>query len=260
MRAVSSGAEARQASSPAGFSTTRWSLIISGAKLDTGERAAQKAFAELCHTYWRPIFFFACRRGFPIEEAQDLTQDFFTMMLRENWLQHADRTRGRFRSLLLRSLERFLHDARDKARAQRRGGGVQFIAWDDWMAEAPSHLMVSQRTLEQLRPEQLFDVRWAATVVEQALRQLANECEAKGRRRLFEMLSPYLSMDRAETSYAHLAAQLGVPATAVKRQLHNLRLRYRWLLRKEVARTVADPAEVDEEIRYLCSALAAGSQ
>ena len=260
MRAVSTGAEARKVSKPSGFSTTRWSLIITGAKLETGERAAQRAFAELCHTYWRPIFFFTCRRGFSTEEAQDLTQDFFAMMLRDNWLQHADRSRGRFRSLLLKSLDHFLHDARDKARSQRRGGGIQFIAWDDWMAEAPSHLIVPQSTLEQLRPEELFDVRWAATVVEQALRQLANECEAKGRRRLFEILSPHLSMHQPETCYTQLAATLGLSEPAVKRQLHNLRLRYRWLLRQEVARTVSDPNDIDEEIRYLCTALAAGSQ
>ena len=228
--------------------------------MDSNERAAQKALAELCHTYWRPIFFFICRRGHSPDEAQDLTQDFFAMMLRENWLKHADRSRGRFRSLLLKSLERFLQDARDRAQAQRRGGGIQFITWDDWMAEAPSHLNMSPRTLEKLGPEQLFDVRWAATVVEQAMRQLSDECEAKGRRRLFEALSPHLTAHQPETSYVKLATELGMSEIGMTRQLHNLRLRYRWLLRKEVARTVADPSETDEEIRYLCAALAAGTE
>ena len=258
--AVSSGAEAGQIAAPHGFSTTRWSLIISGAKINTDEQAAQKALAELCHTYWRPIFSFTCRRGYSPEEAQDLTQDFFAKILRGNWLQQVDRKRGRFRSLLLKSLERFLRDERDKTRAMRRGGGLQFVAWDDWMAEAPSHLIISSNALEKLAPEQLFDVRWAATVVEQALRQLSQECETKGRRRLFETLSPYLTAHQPETCYTSLAGELGISEATVKRQLYNLRLRYRWLLRNEVARTIADPGEVDEEIRYLCAALAAGSE
>ena len=257
---MTSGGEARAATKPRGFSTTRWSLIISGSNLNSDERAAQKALAELCHLYWRPIFFFICRRGYSTEEAQDLTQDFFAMLLRRNWLQRAEPQRGRFRSLLLKSLERFLHDARDKTRTLRRGGAIQFVSWDDWMAESPSHLVISRSVLDNVGPEQLFDLRWAATVVEQALRQLSDECEAKGRRRLFEVLSGHLTARQPGISYAALAATLGVPEATVKKQLHNLRLRYRWLLRKEVARTVSDPAEVDDEIRYLCSALAAGSE
>ena len=254
------GGEARATSKPRGFSTTRWSLIISGSNLNSDERAAQKALAELCHLYWRPIFFFVCRRGYSPEEAQDLTQDFFAMMLRRNWLKNAEPERGRFRSLLLKSLDRFLRDAREKTRALRRGGGVQFVSWDDWMSESPSHLVISRNVLDKAGAEQLFDLRWAATVVEQALRQLSDECEAKGRRRLFDVLSGHLTARQPGISYAALAATLGVSEGVVKKQLHNLRLRYRWLLRKEVARTVTDPAEIDDEIRYLCAALAAGSE
>lgn len=257
---MSAGRTTGPESKPRGFSTTRWSLIISGAQQEGDDHAAQKALAELCHTYWRPIYSFICRRGHSTEDAQDLTQDFFVMMLRKNWLQNADPARGRFRSLLLKSLDHFLQDARAKKQALRRGGAVQFVAWDDWMAEAPSQLMISRDTLEHLAPEQLFDVRWAATVVEQALRHLAEECEAKGRRRLFEGLSGHITARQPDTSYATLAASLGVSEAMVKRQLHNLRLRYRWLLRNEVARTVSHPAEIEDEIRYLCVALAAGSE
>jgi RNA polymerase sigma factor (sigma-70 family) len=253
-------AGADQQHTPRGFSTTRWSLIISGSRLDADEQAAQRALAELCHTYWRPIFAYICRRGHSPEDAQDLTQDFFAMMLRKNWLQNADRTRGRFRSLLLKSLDHFLLDARDRRQSKRRGGHVQFVAWDDWMAEAPSHLTVGRETAERLAPEQLYDLRWAATVVEQALRQLADECEAKGRRRLYEMLSGQLAGHQQGPSYTTLAARLGVDEPTVKRQLHNLRLRYRWFLRKEVARTVGDPAQVEDEIRYLCAVLGAAEQ
>ena len=243
---------------PRDFSTTRWSVILLSADTTSDEEKRKNALLQLCRTYWRPIFAFACRRGFSIEDAQDLTQDFFSKILEADWLRRADRSRGRFRSLLLKSLQNFLRDAGEKRSARKRGGGVQFVSWDDWMAEAPSQLSISAQMLESLEPERLFDVRWAATVVEQALRRLAEECQAKGRRRLYEALSPHLAAERADISYGEVAARLGVSETVVKRQLHNLRQRYRWLLRDEIARTVEDPADIEDEIRYLCAALAAG--
>ena len=118
---------------------------------------------------------------------------------------------------------------------------------------------MSSQALESLSPERLFDLRWAVTVMEQALRRLREECEGKGRLRLFDTLSSHLTAERTEVSYANLSAALGLTETAVKKQLHNMRLRYRWLLRDEVAQTVADPADVDEEIRHLCAALSAGT-
>jgi len=105
----------------------------------------------------------------------------------------------------------------------------------------------------------LFDIRWAATVTEQTLRRLREEYESKGRLRLFEVLSSYLTGERSDASYADLGSQLGIPETAVKKQLHNMRLRYRWLLRDEVAHTVENPADIDDEIRHLCAALAAAT-
>lgn len=242
------------------FNTTRWSLIISGADADGDAVKARNALADLCRIYWRPVFSFVCRRGYSTEDAQDLTQDFFVMMLESNWLQNADESRGRFRSLLLKSLQNFLSHAREKTQARKRGGGVQFVSWDDWMAEAPSELTISPEKLESLPPERLFDLRWAATVVEHALRRLSEECEAKGRRRLFDALRGHLTAERADTSYAALANSLGVEESIIKKQLHNLRERYRWLLRDEVAHTVADPADVDAEIRYLCATLSAGTE
>jgi RNA polymerase sigma-70 factor (ECF subfamily) len=241
------------------FVTTRWSLILAGASSDGAAEQARAALADLCRIYWRPVFSFVCRRGYSTADAQDLTQDFFVMMLQTNWLQHADEGRGRFRSFLLKSLQNFIHHAREKDHAQKRGGAVQFVSWDDWMAEAPSQLSISSQTVETLPAETLFDLRWAATVVEHALRRLGEECEAKGRRRLFDALRGYLSAERSDTSYTDLASSLGVAESMIKKQLHNLRARYRWLLRAEVAHTVADPREVDAEIRYLCAILAAGT-
>jgi RNA polymerase sigma factor (sigma-70 family) len=241
------------------FVTTRWSLILSAAKSESGEQTARDALAELCRTYWRPIFSFVCRRGYSPQDAQDLTQDFFVMILEHNWLEHADPNRGRFRSLLLKSLQNFLINAAEKAHARKRGGDVKFVSWDDWMSEAPSPIPISAQALDSLPPERLFDLRWAVTVVEHAIRRLREECEGKGKLRLFHALSGYITAERDEVSYSKLSTTLGVSETAVKKQLRSMRLRYRSLLRDEVAQTVADPAEVEDEIRYLCAALAAAT-
>jgi len=245
---------------PREFVTTRWSLILSAASLGSEEQKARDALAELCRTYWRPIFLFVRARGYSIEDAQDLTQDFFVTILKNNWLQHADRNRGRFRSLLLRSLQNFLVNAAEKAHAHKRGGGVEFISWDDWMAEAQSQLPIPLQALDSLPPERIFDLTWATTVVEHAFQRLREECESKGKLWLFQALSSHLTDERDEVSYAKLSAELGTAETAVKKQLHNMRQRYRSLLRDEVSQTVEDPADVDDEIRYLCASLATGTE
>ena len=241
------------------FTTTRWSLVLAGANPDGDTQRSAEALAELCRTYWRPVFSYVCRHGYSPEDAQDITQDFFLMILKTNWLQQADQSRGRFRSLLLKSVQNFLHNVADTKQTLKRGGGVEFVRWDAWMAEAPSQISMSSRALGSLPPDRLFDLRWAATVVEQALSRLREECEGKGRLRLFEGLRDYLAAEHADISYANLAISLGVAETVVKKQLHNLRERYRWLLRDEVAHTVSDPGDVDDEIRHLCAALAAAA-
>jgi RNA polymerase sigma factor (sigma-70 family) len=244
---------------PDRFSTTRWSVVLSCADAESGNELARKALSQLCKTYWRPIFAFICRRGYSIADAQDLTQDFFLMVLEGSLLQRADPARGRFRSLLLRALQNFLIDKAAKKNARKRGGHMQFVSWDEWMAEAPSQLSISGHGAENWSAEKIYDVRWAATVVEHALRRLGEECEDRGRRRVFDVLSSYLAADRQDVSYANLSKTLGVPETAVKRLVHQMRRRYRELLREEVARTVEKWEEVDEELRYLCATLAAAA-
>jgi len=136
---------------------------------------------------------------------------------------------------------------------------MKFVSWDEWMAEAPSHFSIPAREAETWSAEKIYDVRWAATAAEHALRQLGEECEARGRRRVFDVLSDCLAAERKDVSYPKLANTLGVSETAVKRLVHQLRQRYRALLREEVAHTVEKPEDVDEELRYLCAALAATS-
>ena len=256
---MNSSVAAEGGGAPRNFATTRWSLILISADLASDDQKVRQALSELCRLYWRPIFSFVCRRGYSTDDAQDLTQDFFLMILEGNWLRHADPHRGRFRSLLLKSLQNFLNDAAAKKHARKRGGDVQFVSWDDWMAEAPSQLTVSAQALESWPAERLFDLRWAATVVEHALRRLREECESQGKLRAFEALRPCLGAEREDVSYPTLSQTLGVPEATVKRLVHRLRQRYRSLLRDEVAETVADPAEVDDEIRHLCGVLAADS-
>jgi RNA polymerase sigma-70 factor (ECF subfamily) len=150
-------------------------------------------------------------------------------------------------------------NAAEKAHAHKRGGGAEFISWDDWMAEAPSQLSIPVQALDSLPPERIFDLTWATTVVEHAFQRLREECESKGKLWLFQALSSHLTDERDEVSYAKLSAELGIAETTVKKQLHNMRQRYRSLLRDEVSQTVEDPADVDDEIRYLCTSLATGT-
>jgi RNA polymerase sigma factor (sigma-70 family) len=237
--------------------TTRWSVVLACADSGGDEEKAQAALGELCKIYWRPVFAFICRQGRSVPDAQDLTQDFFAMVLKGRLLQRADRNRGKFRSLMFKALENFLDDAFDKRHAQKRGGDVQFVSWDDLMAEAPSHFSIPEYDSENWSPERIFDVRWAATVVERALRRLGDECEKRGRRRVFDVLSSCLAAEREDVSYAKFSKMLGQPEAAVKRLVHRLRERYRALLREEVAQTVETPDEIDDELRYLCAALSA---
>ena len=239
------------------FMTTRWSVVRSCVDPSGDEQKAHAALTELCKMYWQPVCAFICRQGHSVPDAQDLTQDFFAVVLKGRLFQCADRNRGKFRSLVLKALQNFLHDAADKRHARKRGGHVQFVSWDDWMAEAPSHLSIPAQELENWSPERIFDVRWAATMVERALRRLCDECEKRGRKRVFEVLSSCLAAEREDVSYAKFSETLGLPGAAVKRLIHSFRQRYRALLREEVAQTVRRPEEIDEELRYLCAALSA---
>ena len=238
------------------FITTRWSLIRqrcapgASSEIDPG-------LAQLCQIYWHPIFTFIYRRGYSAHDAQDLTQDFFIMILEKNLLQSADPNRGRFRSLLLRALNNFLIDAAEKRRRHKRGGQMRFVSWDKWMAEAPGQLFLTAARVEASPPETLFDAGWAAAIAEEALRRLRLECESKGRRRVFTVLQSHLTTDREEICYEKLSRALGVPQLSVKSLLYHFRRRYRELLREEVAKTVESEAKVDDEIRYLCATLSA---
>jgi DNA-directed RNA polymerase specialized sigma24 family protein len=239
------------------FVATRWSVVLSCADAHGDDQKVHKALAELCKIYWRPVFAFIRRQGHSPPDAQDLTQDFFVTVVKGQLLQRANPARGRFRSLMLKALPDFLRDAETKRCASKRGSEMRFVPWDDWMAEAPSHFSISQQESEGWPAERIFDVRWAATMVERALSRLGEECERRGRRRVFDVLSPCLAAERDDVSYSKFSKTLRIPEASVERLVHQLRVRYRALLREEVGRTVEKPDEIDDELRYLSAALTA---
>ena len=227
------------------FADTHWSVIFA-AKEDDSVQAAD-AMETLCRTYWRPVYAFIRGQGHGQDEAEDLTQEFFTRLLAKNYLRHLHHREGKFRSFLLTFVKCFLSDERDKAGAQKRGGGKTFVSLDDTSAE-DRHV---GQTQNGLNPERLFERRWAQTLMEQAFHRLRAEYATAGKTALFEQLKDLQPGEHGESSYAGIAARLGLAEGTIKSAVHRLRRRHRELLREEIAQTVTHPEEIDEEIQSL---------
>jgi RNA polymerase sigma factor (sigma-70 family) len=227
------------------FTTTHWSVVLSA--VDQSSTGSEAALATLCQTYWYPLYAYVRRRGYSPEDAQDLTQSYFTGLLEKKYLDRADRERGRFRTFLLSSLENFLNNEWDRAAAQKRGGGQRTISWDEQDAEG----RYRNEPVDELTPERIFEKRWAATLLELVLKKMREEFIVSSKAELFEAIKPHLWSEGPATTYAQLAVQLNMTVVAVKVTVHRLRHRYRDLLRAEIAHTVATPGEVDDEIRHL---------
>lgn len=234
------------------FSTTRWSVVLAAG--NNTSATSHDALACLCQTYWYPLYAYVRRRGYTPEDAQDLTQEFFARLLARNWIANADRTKGRFRSFLLGAMNHFLADEWDKARAQKRGGGFAPLPLEFDDAETS----FSREPADSVTPEQHFERRWALTLLDTVLKRLQAEYEEDGRGSLFQQLTPCLVGDRTTLPYAVLAQQLGSNEGTIKATVHRLRQRYRQLLRAEIADTVENNAEVEEELRHLFAVLARG--
>lgn len=230
------------------FATTHWSLVA--AAQDLAAPAARAALADLCRAYWFPVYAYVRRRGHDHHRAQDLTQAFFARLLEKNDLAAADRTRGRFRSFLLAACQNFLANQHDRATAKKRGGGAAHFPLD--FAAADGRFAREPATDET--PERAFERRWALELLDRAVTELRAEYEENGRGKLFDSLRGCLTGD-AGAGYAELGGQLGLTEGAVKVAAHRLRQRYRDRLREVIARTIADPADVDDEIRDLFAAL-----
>jgi RNA polymerase sigma factor (sigma-70 family) len=231
------------------FVTTHWSLVLSAGRSDSTH--ARDALEKLCHTYWPPIYAFVRRQGHNPHDAEDLTQEFFARVLAKNYLADADETRGRFRSFLLGSLKHFLANEWDKARAQKRGGGRHVISIDAASVET----FCGFEPADHLTAEKIFERRWALALLEQVLKKLREAYARDGKEQLFEQLKPTLTEASRAVRYAEIAARLGSTEGAVKVAVHRLRQRYRGLLRAEIGNTVADPGQIEDEIRNLFAAL-----
>ena len=231
------------------FATTHWSVVLAaGSGLSS---QAADALEKLCRNYWYPLYAFVRRRGYSPEDAQDLTQGFLASLLSTRSLDSVHPAKGRFRSFLLASLNHFLANEWDKARTLKRGGGEPAISLD--AAETRFRAEPS----EHLSPDRIFERQWAATLLAQVVVHLRADYEAAGKGRLFEALQIYLTGEKGLPPYREAADCLGLSIEALKKAVERLRRRYGELLREEIAHTVTNPAEVDEEIRYLRSVVAA---
>jgi RNA polymerase sigma-70 factor (ECF subfamily) len=233
-----------------GFAATRWSMVLAAARGRQTPRAAA-AMAELCRIYWYPLYAFIRRHGHDAHEAEDLTQEFFARLLEKDFLEGIAPDKGKFRSFLLAALQHFLANQWDRGRAQKRGGGRTIVSLDAISAEGRFRL----EPAHDQTPEKLFERQWALTVLERVLAGLQADFAAGGKAALFEALKGVLTGSRESADYAAISAQLGMSAGAVKVAAHRIRRRYRELLRSEIAQTVGDPAEIDDEIRYLLGCL-----
>jgi RNA polymerase sigma-70 factor (ECF subfamily) len=229
----------------ADFRTTHWSLVLrAGAESAPDSHAALES---LCRAYWYPIYVYVRRLGHGPAEAEDLTQEFFARLLRLKSFGDVAPHKGKFRTFLLASLKHFLSDARDAARAAKRGGGVPVLSLEQFAAEERYRL----EPATDAAPDVLFDRRWMLALLERAFNGLRDEYAAAGRARQFEVLKEFLQNPTADGDYDRVATALGLSSGAVAVAVHRLRQRYRDRVRTEIAQTVNSPEELADELRQL---------
>ncbi len=232
------------------FRSTRWSVVVAACAKPGPD--ADRALATLCESYWYPLYAYARRQGHDAETAQDLTQGFFARLLEKRDLGAANPARGKFRSYLLGAFIHHVSNERERAAAWKRGGRDTVLSLELPTAEE----RYCREPADNRTPQKLYERRWALTLLDTVLQQLRAEQATAGRTAQFDALSgPALAPDSRDLPYRALGVQLDMSETAVKVAVHRLRRRYRDLIREAVAETLADPREVDEEIRFLLAAL-----
>ena len=228
------------------FATTRWSLVLAAGASSDG----REALADLCEMCWYPIYAYVRRRGYSVEDAQDLTQAFFATLLNKESLARVQPERGRFRSFLLQAMQNFLANEWDRRRAQKRGGGQEDLSLDFLRAEE----RFGEEPEAPHTPESLYQRRWAMMLLDRGLGSLRRDYERAGRGEIFSTLAPCLT--GAARPYGELARSLGMREGAVKVAVHRLRKRFGEMLRREIAETVENPEDVEDEMRQLLHILA----
>lgn len=234
------------------FATTHWTAVLAAGRGDSQQ--ADIALEELCRTYWYPLYAYVRRQGHSREDAEDLTQGFFARLLEKNYLEGVSSDGGKFRSFLLVALKRFMANEWDYAHRQKRGGGIPPLSLD-WQ-DAETRYQINPA--DNLSPDKLYDRAWAVVVLERVITRLRDESGTEGKAGQYEQLKPFLMMGKSEIPYAQAAATLKMSEGAVRVAVHRLRRRYRELLREEITQTLASPAQADEEMQALFSALADG--
>jgi RNA polymerase sigma factor (sigma-70 family) len=232
------------------FPTTRWTLVVAAG--DPQRKDARSALASLCENYWYPLYAYLRRRGCAPDQAQDLTQEFFMRVLEGRYLDRADPEKGRFRSFILTSLKFFAADEQDRQRAQKRGGGT-VVSFDFSSGESGEERYQREPGHEET-PDRIFERRWALSMLERVMEKLRDEFVQHGQPENFERMKVFL-LGQSEAPCAALARDMNTSEGALKVAIHRLRKRYRELFRQEIADTVADPAEVESELRYLAAVL-----
>jgi RNA polymerase sigma factor (sigma-70 family) len=230
------------------FATTHWSVVLAA---QGQSPAAQKALEKLCRTYWRPVYSFIRRQGAGPEEAEDLTQGFFALLLERRDLDAVRKEKGRLRSYLLTSLKHFLASEQRRAMAIKRGKGQRLVPLEELSAKE----RIAMEPADHLSADRLYERRWASTLTEQVLRRIREEYRTAGNAALFDWLKQLLADEPGAPSRAAIAAQLGMTENAVWQAFHRLRRRYQVLLREEISHTVAIASDIEDELRYLISVL-----
>jgi RNA polymerase sigma-70 factor (ECF subfamily) len=242
------------------FAPTHWSVIIAAGRSEADPELARAALAQLCQTYWAPLYSFVRSRGHAVYDAQDLTQSFFAYLIEHKIYAHADREKGKFRSFLLASLKNFLGHAYDREQTLKRGGSLDFLPLDDARAEAAESLFQTHfADGEPTGEDRLFERSWAEALVGAGLERLSAEYQSEGKQSLFQQLRIFLTGSADPLpAYDQLAVKMGLPASTLRSHVTRLRMRYRELLRAEVRQTVESEAEVDGELHELFRVLAGG--
>ena len=236
------------------FPSTHWSVIVAAGRSQADPEIAQAALAELCQTYWSPLYSFVRSRGYAVHDAQDLTQSFFAYLIEHKIYTRVDRQKGRFRSFLLASLKNFLADASDRERTLKRGGGQSFLPLHEEQTKEAESLFQNHRTAST--EDQIFDRSWADALVTAALERLSADYNGEDKEKLFNELRIFLAgCAGPPPAYAELAVRLGMTESTLRSHVTRLRSRYREALRAEVRRTVDTEAEVDEELHELLRVL-----
>lgn len=245
---IGAGSEATGPLGHALFTTTHWSVVL---RAQGQSPAAQEALEKLCRTYWRPVYSFVRRQGAKTEEAEDLTQSFFALLLQRQNFDDVRKEKGRLRSYLLKSLKHFLVSEHRRAITLKRGKGEQPVPLDELIGAERSDM----EPADHLTAERVYERRWALTLMEQVLRRLKDEYTAAGNAMLFDSLKQLLPDEPEAPSRAEMASRLGMTDNALRQALHRFRHRYQLLLREEISHTVAIASDVEDELRHLIAVL-----